>query len=75
VKLDWGELAPSNLINEIATEAINKINSQKGCYILETAIESKCGQKLAMYVIGDTYYFIRFFDNGQVMRVHSGTAQ
>jgi hypothetical protein len=75
VKLDWGELAPSNLINEIATEAINKINSQKGCYILETAIESKCGQKLAMYVIGDTYYFIRFFDNGQVMRVHSGTTQ
>ena len=75
VKLDWGVLMPSNLINEIVTEAIDKINSQKGCYMLETASESKWGQKIAMYVIGDTYYFIRFYDNGQVMRVHSGTVQ
>ena len=73
--LDFGTLMPSDLINEIVTEAIDKINSQKGCYLLETASESKYGQKIAMYVIGDTYYFIRFFENGQVMRVHSGIAK
>ena len=75
MNLDWGVLMPSNLINEILTEAIDKINSQKGCYILETTSESKCGKKIAMYVIDDTYYFLRFFDNGSVMRIHSGTIQ
>ena len=74
VKLDWG--TPMSGINkqEEMMEAIGKINSQTGCYMLETTGESKYG-KIAMYVIGDTYYFVRFFDNGQVMRVHSGTIQ
>ena len=74
VKLDWG--TPMSGINkqEEMMEAIGKINSQTGCYMLETTGESKYG-KIAMYVIGDTYYFVRFFDNGQVMRVHSGTVQ
>ena len=74
VKLDWG--TPMSGINkqEEMMEAIGKINSQTGCYMLETTGESKYG-KIAMYVIGDTYYFIRFYDNGQVMRVHSGTVQ
>lgn len=71
VKLDWGTPMSGNNKPEEMMEAIGKINSQKGCYILE----SKLGKKIAMYVIGDTYYFIRFFDNGQVMRVHSGTIQ
>ena len=74
VKLDWG--TPMSGLNrqEEMMEAIGKINSQKGCYILKSTSESKLG-KIAMYVIGDTYYFIRFFDNGQVMRVHSGTIE
>ena len=66
VKLDWGTPMSGNNKQEEMMEAIGKINSQKGCYILETASESKLGKKIAMYVIGDTYYFIRFFDNGQV---------
>ena len=74
VELDWG--TPISGINkvEMMREAISKINGQKGCYILETTGESKYG-KIAMYVIGDTYYFVRFYDNGQVMRVHAGTNQ
>ena len=75
VKLDWGTPMSGSNRKEMMTEAIGKINSQKGCYILETTGESKFGQKIAMYVIGDTYYFVRFFDNGQVMRVHSGTVE
>lgn len=73
--LDFSHLAPGPYVNANITEALDKINSQKGCYILETQSESKYGQKIAMYVIGDTYYFIRFFDNGTVMRIHSGTVQ
>lgn len=74
MKLDWGTPLSGNNRLEMMIEAIGKINSQKGCYILETTSVSKYG-KIAMYVIGDTYYFIRFYDNGQVMRVHSGTVQ
>ncbi len=28
--------------------------------------------QIAMYVIGDDYYLIRFFDDETVMRIHSG---
>ena len=75
VELDWG--TPISGINkvEMMREAISKINGQKGCYILETTSESKYGKIIAMYVIGNDYYFIRFFDSGTVMRVHSGTVQ
>ena len=71
-KPDYGNLVPGPYVNEKITEVLDKINSQKGCYLLETRFESKCGKKLVMYVIEDTYYFIRFFDNGKVMRIHSG---
>ncbi len=53
-------------------EVLAQINSQKGCYLLETESEKSYGT-LAMYVIGDTYYFFRFFENGTVMRIHAGT--
>ena len=53
-------------------EVLAQINNQKGCYLLETESEKSYGT-LAMYVIGDTYYFFRFFENGTVMRIHAGT--
>jgi hypothetical protein len=71
--LDYGPLFP--VVYESITAEIDKINSQKGCYILETDSDSKAGKKIAMYIIDDTYYFVRFFDNGSVMRIHSGKAQ
>lgn len=74
-KPDYGNLVPGPYVNEKITEVLDRIDSQKGCYILETQSESKCGKKIAMYVIEDTYYFIRFFDNGKVMRIHSGTVR
>jgi hypothetical protein len=71
--LDYGPLFP--VVYESITAEIDKINSQKGCYILETDGDSKAGKKIAMYIIDDTYYFVRFFDDGSVMRIHSGKAQ
>ena len=72
---DFSQLAPGPYVNTNISEELDKIKSQKGCYLLETQGETKFGEKIAMYIIGDTYYFIRFFDNGDVMRVHSGTVQ
>lgn len=74
-KPDYGNLVPGPYVNEKITEVLDRIDSQKGCYMLETQSESKCGKQIAMYVIEDTYYFIRFFDNGKVMRIHSGTVR
>jgi len=73
--LDYGHLFPAPAVDESITEAIDKINSQKGCYMLETDGNNKFGQKIAMYIIDDTYYFIRFYDNGTVMRMHCGTVK
>ena len=68
-------LAPGPYANDITLEELYKLRSQRGCYILEADGESKYGERLIMYVIDDTYYFIRFFENGEIMRIHSGTAK
>lgn len=71
--LDYGTgLCPMYYQEEKYIEVLAQINSQKGCYLLETESEKSYGT-LAMYVIGDTYYFFRFFENGTVMRIHAGT--
>ena len=75
VDLDFSGLSPGPYVTANVTEVLDKIRNQKGCYMLETQHESSCGQKIALYVIGDTYYFIRFFDNGNIMRIHSGSVQ
>ena len=73
--LDFNQLIPALTVDKKISEELDKINSQTGCYILETESASGCGKTLLMYVIGDTYYFIRLFENGTVMRIHSGTIQ
>ena len=71
--LDYGTgLSSMYYQEEKYIEVLAQINSQKGCYLLETESEKSYGT-LAMYVIGDTYYFFRFFENGTVMRIHAGT--
>lgn len=70
--LDYGTgLSSMYYQEEKYIEVLAQINSQKGCYLLETESEKSYGT-LAMYVIGDTYYFFRFFENGTVMRIHAG---
>ena len=72
---DFSQLSPGPYVNANITEVLDKISSQKGCYLLETASESKYGQRIIMYIIDDTYYLIRFFDNGSIMRVHYGSVK
>lgn len=71
--LDYGTgLSSMYYQEEKYIEALTQIDSQKGCYLLETESEKSYGT-LAMYVIDDTYYFFRFFENGTVMRIHAGS--
>lgn len=54
---------------EIAN-TLTKIKDCGSCFLLETEQDSKTGQIISVYEIDDFLYFVRFFDNGEVMRVH-----
>ena len=69
-----GFLAHADYIDEITNSKIantlTKIQNCESCYLLETKQNSKIGQKISVYEIDNVLYFIRFFDNGEVMRIH-----
>lgn len=60
--------------NEI-TNTLTKIQNGKPFCVLETDQDSSCGKLLSVYEINGAYYFIRFYDNGDVMRIHSATIE
>ena len=69
-----GFLAHAGYTDEIndteITNILTKIKNGESCYLLETSQDSKAGQKISVYEIDDFLYFVRFFDNGEVMRIH-----
>ncbi len=54
---------------EIAS-TLTEIKNCKSCYPLEAEQGSKAGQTISVYEIDDVLYFVSFFDNGEVMRIH-----
>ena len=70
-----GFLAHANYIDETTdlttANTLTQIKNCESCYLLETKQDSKAGQQIFVYKINNALYFIRFFDNGQVMRIHS----
>lgn len=56
--------------NTEITSTLTKIKDCESCYLLETGQDSKAGQKISVYEIDNFLYFIRFFDDGEVMRIH-----
>jgi hypothetical protein len=53
-------------------EVLEKLKNAPGCYIIETDQENpKFGQKLAIYKFDNRYYFVNFYENGDVLRIHS----
>ena len=69
-----GFLAHASYTDEIndteITNILTKIKNGESCYLLETSQDSKAGQIISVYEIDDFLYFVRFFDNGKVMRIH-----
>ncbi len=56
--------------NKEVSDMLSKIKNCDTCYLLETKQDSKFGQKMSVYKIDGAYYFIRFYDSGEVMRIH-----
>lgn len=50
---------------------LEKIKNSESCYILETQDDGKFGSKIAVYYIEDAYYFVNFYEDGDVLRIHS----
>lgn len=58
------------IYNTEIKNTLTKIKNCESCYLLETEQDSKAGQIISVYEIDNFLYFIRFFDNGEVMRIH-----
>lgn len=52
------------------TSTLTKIKNCESCYLLVAEQDSKAGQIISVYEIDNVLYFVRFFDNGEVMRIH-----
>lgn len=59
-----------DIYNTEIKNTLIKIKNCESCYLLETDQDSKAGQIISVYEIDNFLYFIRFFDNGEVMRIH-----
>jgi hypothetical protein len=74
-KQSHGVLVDEALIADAKTkdreEILNKIRDADFCYELTTDEETKLGQRIAVYKIDRTYYFVNFYENGNVLRIHS----
>ena len=56
--------------NQEMSNTLEKIKKSETCYLLETKQHSPVGEKICVYEIDDVFYFVRFYDNGKVMRIH-----
>lgn len=74
-KSSHGVLVDEALIADAKTkdreEILNKIRDADFCYELTTDEETKLGQRIAVYKIDRTYYFVNFYENGNVLRIHA----
>lgn len=70
-----GFLAHANYIDETTdsttANTLTEIKNCQSCYLLQTKQDSKAGQKIYVFKIDNVLFFVRFFDNGEVMRIHS----
>ena len=56
--------------NNATTDALKKIKNSDSCYMLKTENISKYGQQIVVYNIDGTYFFLSFFENSEVARIH-----
>ena len=57
--------------NQEMSNTLEKIKNSETCHLLETQQYSPVvGEKLCVYEIDDVLYFVQFYDNGKVMRIH-----
>lgn len=50
---------------------LEKIKNSETCFILENQGGGKYGSTIAVYYIEDAYYFVNFYEDGDVLRIHS----
>ena len=78
-KQSHGVLVDEALIADAKTkgreEILNKIRDADFCYELTTDEETKLGQRIAVYKIDRTYYFVDFYENGNVLRIHAAEVE
>ena len=61
--------------NQEMANMLEKIKNCNSCYLIETDQDCKTGQMISVYEIDGAYYFVRFYDTGEVMRIHCATIE
>mgnify|MGYP003310371113 CR=1 FL=1 len=56
--------------NQDISDILSRIQNGEPCCVLETDEDSNFGKYISVYEIDNAYYFVRFFENGVVMRIH-----
>ncbi len=56
--------------NQKISNTLKRIKDCESCYVLETDEDSKAGKRISVYELDNAYYFVRFFENGEIMRIH-----
>lgn len=56
--------------NQEMSNTLEKIKKCDSCFLIETDHDCKTGKMISVYEIEGVLYFVRFYDNGDVMRIH-----
>ena len=56
--------------NQEMSNTLEKIKKCDSCFLIETDQDCKTGKMISVYEIEGVLYFVRFYDNGDVMRIH-----
>ncbi len=52
-------------------DTLNKLDNMEYCYIIKTQENRHFGEKIAIYELGDAFYFVSFYKDDVVLRIHS----
>ena len=56
--------------NQEMSNTLEKIKKSEPCFLIETNQTCKTGKMISVYEIDGVLYFVRFYDNGEVARIH-----
>ena len=56
--------------NQEISDTLQRIKESEFCYVLKTDEVCNTGKEIFVYEIDNAFYFVRFFESGEVMRIH-----
>ncbi len=74
LKYDEGQLEYAEASEGIAGSILQMLREHKGCYLLDIKGNTAWSKRTVIYDVNDTFYFLSFNDQGELLRVHAAPA-